>query len=63
MPVQQIGDDGPGWVQFPGFWGEAQYFHAPAPIGTVPFGTAPVGPAFHAEWTDPLGTLATWPTG
>ncbi len=63
IPIHQIGDDGPTWVQFPGFWGELQYFHAPAPIGTVPFGTSPVGPAFHAEWTDPLGTLATWPVG
>jgi hypothetical protein len=63
MPIEQIGDDGTSWVQFPGFWGEQQYFHAPAPIGTVAFGTSPVGPAFHSEWTDPLGTLATWPAG
>jgi hypothetical protein len=63
MPIQQIGDGGPSWVQFPGFWGELQYFHAPAPIGTVPLGTSPVGPAFHPEWTNPLATLATWPTG
>jgi hypothetical protein len=61
MPVHQIGDQGPGWVQFPGFWGELQYFHVPAPVGTVALGTSPVGPAFHAEWTDPLGTLASWP--
>ena len=63
MPVDQITDDVPSWVQFPGYWGEAQYFHAPAPIGTVPLGTSPVGPAFHPEWSDPLGTLATWPAG
>jgi hypothetical protein len=63
MPIEQIDDDGPGWVQFPGYWGEAQYFHAPAPIGTVASGNSPVGPAFHPEWTDPLGTLATWPAG
>jgi hypothetical protein len=63
MPVQQIGDDVPSWAQFPGFWGEAQYFHAPAPIGTVALGDSPVGPAFHPEWNDPLGTLATWPAG
>jgi hypothetical protein len=61
MPVEQLGDVAPSWLQFPGFWGELQYFHAPAPIGTVAFGTAPVGPAFHADWTDPLGTLAAWP--
>ena len=63
MPVQQIGDDAPSWVQFPGNWGEAQYFHAPAPIGTVALGNSPVGPAFHPEWSDPLGTLASWPAG
>jgi hypothetical protein len=63
MPIEQIGDDGPSWVSFPGFWGEGQYFHAPAPVGTVAFGTSPVGPAFHAEWADPLGTLASWPVG
>jgi hypothetical protein len=61
MPIEQIGENGPNWVQFPGTWGELQYFHAPAPIGTVAFGTSPVGPAFHALWSDPLGTLATWP--
>jgi hypothetical protein len=53
----------PSWVQFPGYWGEAQYFHAPAPIGTIALGNSPIGPAFHPEWTDPVGTLATWPTG
>ena len=63
MPIKQISDDAPSWVHFPGFWGELQYLHAPAPIGTVASGASPVGPAFHAEWADPLGTLATWPTG
>jgi hypothetical protein len=63
MPVHQIGDDGPAWVGFPGFWGELQYFHAPAPVGTFALGTSPVGPAYHAVWSDPLGTLATWPPG
>ena len=61
--LAKIDDDGPSWTQFPGFWGEYQYFHAPAPIGTVLSGTSPTGPAFHAIWADPLGTLATWPTG
>jgi hypothetical protein len=63
MPVEQIGDGVPTWVEFPGYWGEAQYFHAPAPIGTLALGNSPVGPAFHPEWRDPLETLATWPTG
>lgn len=63
MPVHEIGEDAPAWVGFPGTWGEAQDFHAPSPIGTVSFGSSPVGPAFHAEWSDPLGTLAGWPEG
>jgi hypothetical protein len=63
MPVHQIRDDVPSWVRFPGDWGELEYIHAPVPVGTVVAGASPVGPAFHAEWIDPLGTLATWPTG
>ncbi len=69
MPVKHIADDVPTWVRFPGDWGEAQYLHGPAPPPappvpvTVAFGNSPVGPAFHTEWTDPLGTLATWPLG
>jgi hypothetical protein len=61
MPIEQIGDDGPSWLQFPGTWGEAQYFHAPVPIGTVALGISPVGPAFHQDWIDPLATLDRWP--
>jgi hypothetical protein len=61
MPIEQIGEDGPSWLQFPGTWGEAQYFHAPVPIGTVALGTSPVGPAFHQDWIDPLATLDRWP--
>ena len=61
--LRVIDDGHPSWVSFPGSWGEAQYFHAPAPIGTVPFGTSPQGPAYHSLWVDPLGTLAGWPLG
>jgi hypothetical protein len=50
----------PEWLAFPGFWGELQYFHAPAPVGTIAFGTSPQGPAFHDVWTHPVATLATW---
>ena len=65
MPVEQIGDDVPTWVRFPGDWGELQYVHVHTTQldTTVAFGSSPTGPAFHAEWTDPLGTLATWPFG
>ena len=61
--IHFLDDETPSWVAFPGTWGESQYFHAPAPIGTVPFGTSPQGPAFHDVWTDPLATLAGWPAG
>jgi hypothetical protein len=44
---------------------EFQLLHA---IGLPPpdpriSGFSPVGPAQHAVWADPLGTLATWPPG
>jgi hypothetical protein len=58
--LRTITDGSPSWVAFPGFWGELEYFSAPAPIGTVPFGTSPVGPAFHEVWREPLATLAGW---
>jgi hypothetical protein len=63
MPIRKIDDEHPNWVSFPGFWGELQYFHAPAPIGSVPFATSPVGPAYHVDWDDPLGAMADWPAG
>jgi len=61
--IREIEDGHPSWVSFPGFWGELQYFHAPSPIGTVPFGASPTGPAYHSVWNDPLGTIAGWPSG
>lgn len=60
--IRHLGDGDHGWLSFPGFWGELQYFHSPF-TGTVPLGTAPVGPAYHAVWVDPLGTIAAWPSG
>jgi hypothetical protein len=62
MPVRHMQEE-QGWVEFPGFWGEAQYFHGPGAIGTNALGNSPVGPAYHSVWTDPLGTLASWPMG
>jgi hypothetical protein len=61
--IREVEDGHPSWMSFPGSWGEMQYFHAPAPIGTVPFGTSPQGPAYHAVWANPLGTMADWPAG
>jgi Subtilase family len=60
VAVRRVTPDEPAWIQFPGFWGEYEYFHAPDPIGTRPFGISPVGPAFHEVWQHPLATLATW---
>jgi hypothetical protein len=61
--VRVVGDDTPVWIAYPGFWGEQQYFHAPNPIGTVAFGMSPTGPAYHSVWNNPLGTIASWPSG
>jgi hypothetical protein len=58
--IEPVEDSAPHWIRFPGFWGELEYFSAPPPVGTNPFGTSPVGPAFHAVWQAPLATLATW---
>ena len=42
--IERVHDNKPHWLRFPGTWGETQYVHAPAPLGTLPFGTSPVGP-------------------
>jgi hypothetical protein len=63
LPVHNLANGDAAWLDFGGQWGELQYFHAPAPVGTVALGTAPVGPAYHEVWSDPLGTLASWPMG
>jgi hypothetical protein len=60
VSIGEVAEDEPAWIAFPGFWGELEYFNAPAPIGTVAFGASPVGPAFHSVWDAPLATLATW---
>lgn len=61
-PIHALDGVESGWVRFPGFWGELEYLHAPV-VGTVPFGTAPVGPAYKPLWHDPLATMAAWPEG
>jgi hypothetical protein len=61
--VVRVTEAAPGWTAFPGNWGELEYVHGPSPVGTQVLGQSPVGPAFHAVWTDPLGTLASWPDG
>jgi len=61
--VVRVTDSSPHWIGFPGNWGELEYVHAPAPVGTQFIGQSPVGPALHPVWSDPLGTLASWPAG
>ena len=58
--IERLEAESPSWISFPGFWGELEYFSAPPPIGTMPFGPSPVGPGFHAVWQQPPATLATW---
>lgn len=51
----------PAWMRFPGAWGEANLFH----VGERTFvsGPAPLGPAFHSVWANPVGTVLGWPKG
>ncbi|HEU0195164.1 MAG TPA: hypothetical protein VFQ71_13250 [Gaiellales bacterium] len=51
----------PRWIRFSGTWGEAQLFHAPAPVGTVADGYSPASPSQQDSWRHPLQTLAAWP--
>jgi len=51
------------WVDYVGTWGENQYFHAPAPIGTVVLGTSPQSPALTRLWKRPLRVIEEWPVG
>ena len=44
-------------------WGEDNVFHAPEPFGTRVEGPGPAGPAFHALWRNPVGTVLGWPSG
>jgi hypothetical protein len=61
QPVERIGRRVTPWATFPGTWGEDQYFHAPPPINTVPFGTSPQSPAVTAMWKRPLQVINAWP--
>jgi hypothetical protein len=50
-------------MRYEGIWGADQLFHAPPPIGTVPFGTSPFTPSRTESWKRPLETLHGWPLG
>jgi hypothetical protein len=60
--VEQVSEGDPAWIDFPGTWGELQFFHAQG-FGTAFSGQSPVGPAQHAVWISPLATLASWDVG
>ena len=51
----------PGWMRFPGTWGEDQF--AGFPNVVFRFGTGPAGPAFQAGWRNPLHGPLRWPQG
>jgi hypothetical protein len=51
----------PGWLRFPGYWGEQGFFHWPGT--TVAYEHGPRGPAFHAVWRAPVRTVSGWPAG
>ena len=61
--IMPITGAAPQWMRFPGGWGEANFFHAPAPVGTTVAGPAPEGPARHAIWREPVRTVLAWPRG
>jgi hypothetical protein len=51
----------PGWMRFPGSFGEAQYLHFPQ--ATFAYGAGPRGPAFHDLWQRPFAEPRSWPVG
>jgi hypothetical protein len=59
----RVTDTSPRWMRYPGRWGETAWAHFPDPLGTVTYGPAPEGPAFHAIWKRPIATLLEWPRG
>ena len=61
--LERVHENSPRWLRFQGTWGEGQFIHAPAPLGTLPFGPSPVGPQQHDVWEDPVATVASWPAG
>ena len=52
------------WAEFPGYWGESEYFFTPVPFppfpaGALPFGHAPATPPMQANWN--VDTVLSWP--
>ena len=59
----RVTENAPRWMRYPGRWGETAWAHFPDPLGTLTYGPAPEGPAFHAIWRRPLTTMTRWPRG
>jgi len=51
--LEIVEDDAPSWISWPGRWGDT-----PARVGGIDQ-PSPRGPAAHASWANPDGTLAT----
>lgn len=58
--VVRVTATAPGWMRFPGAWGEDQYVRFPD-VEPLRFGQGPVGPAFHELWRRPFATPVAWP--
>jgi hypothetical protein len=60
--LQRVTASSPSWMAFAGAWGEDAYVHFP---GNEPirYGLGPVGPAFHAQWRQPVATVLSWKRG
>jgi len=59
--IRRVTATQPGWMGFAGTWGDYQFFHGPAPIGTVISGLAPATPPVSALWQHPVQTVLGWP--
>ena len=49
-------------MRFAGAWGEDGYVHFPN-NDPVANGSGPVGPAFHAQWRNPVALELGWHAG
>ena len=59
--VAAVNATSPGWMRFPGTFGEDQYLHFPQ--ATFKSGAGPRGPAFHDLWKRPFAEPRSWPVG
>jgi Vacuolar protein sorting-associated protein 62 len=57
----QVSSSSPGWMRFPGTWGEDQFVGFPNTV--FRFGAGPAGPAFQDDWRNPVYGPLNWPRG